>query len=92
MIEEIKNRDYSKKHKEMNKIIGESMKEHILLEKAYIYENIPQKLTPEGCYYDRTCGVWRIEQTDEIMMIGNYAKKPASKKCDIETGEDQKGE
>lgn len=68
------------------------MKEHILLEKAYSYENVHPNLTPEGCSYDRECGFWRVDKTGEAMMIGNYAQKPATKKCDIETGEDQKGE
>lgn len=65
---------------------------HILLEKAYTYENIPKKLTPEGCFYDRNSGLWRVTDTKEVMMVGNYALKPQTKKADIETGEDQKGE
>lgn len=65
---------------------------HILLEKAYVYKNVNRQLIPEECYYDRKCGLWRVNQTGEVMMIGAYARKPASKKCDIETGEDQKGE
>ena len=85
-------RNVSIKFKYSYTILGGSMKEHILLEKAYIYEYIPKKLTPEGCSYDRVCGLWRVDKTGEVMMIGNYAQKPASKKCDIETGEDQKGE
>ena len=68
------------------------MKEHILLDKAYVYENIPEELTPEGCFYDRYSGLWRISSTGEVMMIGDYAQRPETKKCDVETGEDQKGE
>ena len=68
------------------------MKEHILLDKAYVYEDIPKELTPEGCSYDREAGLWRVDDTGEVMMIGNYAKRPETKKCDVETGEDQKGE
>lgn len=71
---------------------GKSMKEHILLEKAYIYENVPKRLTPEGCSYDRKCGLWRVDSTGEVMMLSDFAQRPETKKCDIETGEDQKGE
>lgn len=68
------------------------MKKHILLDKAYVYEDIPSNLMPEGCYYDRACGLWRVDNTGEVMMIGNCAQRPETKKCDVETGEDQKGE
>ncbi len=68
------------------------MKEHILLDKAYVYEDIPKELTPEGCSYDREVGLWRVDDTGEVMMIGSYAQRPETKKCDVETGEDQKGE
>ena len=68
------------------------MKGHILLEKAYVYDDVTQKLTPEGCSYDRDSGFWRLNSTSEAMMISNHAQKPQSKKCDVETGEDQKGE
>ena len=68
------------------------MKQHILLDKAYTYENTPRNLTPEGCSYDRVCGLWRVDNTGDIMMISDFAQRPETKKCDIETGEDQKGE
>ena len=71
---------------------GKFMKQHILLEKAYTYDNVPRELTPEGCSYDRECGLWRVDNTGEVMMLSNFAQKPETKKCDIETGEDQKGE
>lgn len=68
------------------------MKEHILLDKAFVYENVEKELKPEGCSYDRTCGLWRVDSTGDIMMLSDYARKPQTKKCDVETGEDQKGE
>lgn len=68
------------------------MKQHILLEKAFTYENIPQKLTPDDCSYDRKGGLWRVDSTGEAMMTSDFAQKPQTKKCDVETGEDQKGE
>lgn len=71
---------------------GFFMKQHVLLENAYVYENVPQNLLPEDCSYDRQGGFWRADSTGEAMMVSDYAKKPTSKKCDVETGEDQKGE
>lgn len=68
------------------------MREHVLLDKAYVYEDIPRELTPQGCSYDRRAGLWRFDSTGEVMMISDYAQRPETKKCDIETGEDQKGE
>jgi len=68
------------------------MREHVLLDKAYEYENVPKELRPNNCYYDRADGLWRVKGTKSIMMVSDYAQKPQSKKCDIETGEDQKGE
>lgn len=68
------------------------LKQHVLLEKAFIYANVDRKLTPEGCSYDRKAGLWRLNHTGEVMMTSHFAKKPATKKCDVETGEDQKGE
>lgn len=68
------------------------MKKHILLDKAYVYDIVEKELIPHECTYDRVSGLWRVNATGDIMMIGDYARKPQSKKCDIETGEDQKGE
>lgn len=65
---------------------------HVLIEKAYVYEDIKRESSPQECFYDRSCGFWRVSSTGEIMMISDYSRKPQSKKCDIETGEDQKGE
>ena len=68
------------------------MKGHILLEKAYVYDDEPMNIKPEGCSYDRSRGLWIIDSTGEIMMTGKCSQKMQSKKCDVETGEDQKGE
>ena len=68
------------------------MKKHILLDKAFIYDNLPKKIEPKDCSYDRRCGLWRENNTGNIMMMGKHALKMQTKKCDVETGEDQKGE
>ena len=68
------------------------MKEHILIEKSNKY-NIPeQNPIPSGCTYSAKEGFW-VENTSNIaMMKTDKPQKPTSKKCDVETGEDQKGE
>lgn len=68
------------------------MKQDILIEKTFTYDNIPRDLTPKGCTYDRKCGLWRINSTGEVRMLKEDAPRPEAKKCDVETGEDQKGE
>lgn len=73
-------------------IWSNEMKSHILLEKAFSYENNSHKLLPENCFYDRKNGLWRTKNTGDVMMVSNFAQRPETKKCDIETGEDQKGE
>lgn len=68
------------------------MKEHIILEKAKRYEVLNDNNTPDGCTYKAKEGFWVESISNKIMMKSDNPKKPTSKKCDIETGEDQKGE
>lgn len=68
------------------------MKEHIILEKAMKY-NIPdQNLTPNGCTYNAKEGFWIDKSSNTAMMKSDNPQKPVTKKFDIETGEDHKGE
>ena len=68
------------------------MKQHILLEKAYCYPEPTQILPPQDCTFAEKSGYWVNNSTGEIMMLSNDPRRPQSKKADIETGEDQKGE
>ncbi len=69
------------------------MKDHILLEKAQKYDVPDEKsLTPKGCSYKAQEGFWVDNSSNTAMMKTDKPQKPTSKKCDIETGEDQKGE
>ena len=63
------------------------MKEHIILEKAKRYNTSNQSTVPSGCTYKS-----KENTSNCAMMKSNKLQKPISKKCDIETGEDQKGE
>jgi len=68
------------------------MKKHILLDKAQAYKFSEEITAPRGCTYDRAAGLWRNQDTGKVMMTSNHPEKMETKKCDIETGEDQKGE
>lgn len=67
------------------------MKSHILLEKAFVYP-LPQcPPDMQGLFFDSKKGFWINEEGMPAVSIEAFAG-PRSKKCDIETGEDQKGE
>ena len=68
------------------------MKKHILLDKSESYK-IPKEISePKGCLYNRQLGYWVNQDTELAMMLGKYPERMQTKKHDIETGEDQKGE
>lgn len=68
------------------------MKQHIILEKAYRYPEPEVVPMPIDCTFVDKKGYWTSNATGEIMMLSNNPNRPQSKKADIETGEDQKGE
>lgn len=68
------------------------MKDHIIIEKAKKYYISEQNLLPIGCTYKAQEGFWVDDSSNVAMMKSDNFQKPTSKKCDIETGEDQKGE
>jgi len=68
------------------------MKEHILLNKAFRYPEPATKLIPQDCTFQEKQGYWTKNSTGEVMMLSDDPCWLVTKKCDIETGEDQKGE
>ena len=67
------------------------MEQHILLEKARIYKNPGTVATPEGYTFNEEKGYW-IDKDGFAMLNNPDSDYGQTKKCDIETGEDQKGE
>jgi hypothetical protein len=65
---------------------------HILLQKALKYKKRKKIEAPIGYIFDSILGAW-INRIDNSLLI-NSTNFPAlgTKKEDIETGEDQKGE
>ena len=68
------------------------MKQHIILEKSYSYPETTVVPMPENFTFSERRGYWKNNITGEIMMLSDNPCRPQSKKCDRETGEDQKGE
>jgi hypothetical protein len=68
------------------------MKEHLLLEKAYIYPLKKCKPEMSGCKFDHKNGYWIMEKSGEPVILSQANFGLSTKKCDLETGEDQKGE
>ena len=66
--------------------------DHPLLTRAKRYPLKPVDLTPDGCVYDHNVGAWRHAVSGELWIDTSDRKGAGTKKNDIETGEDQKGE
>lgn len=65
---------------------------HVLLEHAFKYGAPIYDSTPDGCSFNQDKGYWVINSTGRALMESDDPKPTSTKKCDIETGEDQKGE
>ncbi len=66
--------------------------EHPLLRRAHKYQHRDVDLAPAGCLYDEEVGAWLFIETGELWVETPTRDGPRTKKQDIETGEDQKGE
>ena len=67
------------------------MKGHILLQHAKRKPYSKRPDMPEDAVFDSQKGYW-ISGTDPLVSPGSKYGALVSKKCDQETGEDQKGE
>lgn len=73
-------------------MIKSEKKKHILLELATTYPRPDYSLSPEGCHYDLEAGAWILSSTNELLVKSPDRPRPTTKKNDVETGEDQKGQ
>lgn len=65
---------------------------HILLNRAFRYQKRNDINPPEKYRYNSTLGAW-IDKTDNsLLVLAKDFKAQATKKLDIETGEDNKGQ
>ena len=65
------------------------MKQHVLLENARRSQHRKRPDLPVEAAYDATTGQWRLQSSGGDSMP---FPPPTTKKFDIETGEDMKGE
>lgn len=65
---------------------------HILLEQAYRYREPIYDGTLEDSTFNQSKGYWVLNTTGQALMESNVPRLSTTKKCDRETGEDQKGE
>lgn len=66
--------------------------EHLLLSISKSYQISTVDLAPQDCEYNLTEGAWVLQDTGLLLVETPGRPMPATKKQDIETGEDQKGE
>ena len=64
---------------------------HILLENIFTYKKRRKMFSPKGYEFDHWLGVWKNENKSLLIESKNFLAL-ATKKHDVETGEDQKGE
>jgi hypothetical protein len=65
---------------------------HILIEKLHRYKVNSRGNDPEGYEYDAGVGYWRSSTNGSPLVSDENIRKPMTKKADVETGEDKKGE
>lgn len=65
---------------------------HLLLKRAFIYSITPKSKEPDNCHYDMVLGGWIFDNEFLVKSQNPERPKPQTKKGDLETGEDQKGE
>jgi hypothetical protein len=67
---------------------------HLLASKICLFKEKKVLGAPEDCKYDNVSGVWLWGDENKVLVKSDNSKRPkvCSKKEDIETGEDLKGE
>lgn len=69
-----------------------SERQHILLKKAVTGSRFTGDLSPAGCQYDTSIGAWVVDDSGALLAQTAGRARPTSKKSDLETGEDRKGD
>lgn len=65
---------------------------HILFQKALSYKRRKEVVLPENYEYNYTLGAWINTIDNSLLISSQNFKASATKKFDIETGEDHKGQ
>jgi len=65
---------------------------HILLNRAFTYKKRKSIQPPKEYEYDSKLGAWKNIFDNSLLILSNDFKGQSTKKLDIETGEDNKGQ
>jgi len=65
---------------------------HILLNRAFTYKTRKNITPPENYKYDHILGAWKNIEDNTLLILAKDFKAQSTKKYDIETGEDNKGQ
>lgn len=65
---------------------------NIIIEKSFKYKERNLKEINPNLIYKENLGFWVLESSNQPYMFSKKRQLPMTKKNDIETGEDQKGE
>lgn len=65
---------------------------HLLLQTAFLYKKRGPLEFIKGFNYNRTLGAWLSNIDDKLLIHHSEYPAVASKKFDVETGEDHKGQ
>ena len=65
--------------------------ENLLLATSKSYPASAPDPAPPNCYYSITEGAWILLSSGSLLVEAPGRPMPATKKADLETGEDQKG-
>lgn len=65
---------------------------HPLFEDYYVYRKRKKLEAPTGFFYEKHIGAWlNVEDKSLLVLAKDFAAR-ATKKLDVETGEDNKGQ
>jgi hypothetical protein len=67
-------------------------REHIFMKNLFVYDLPKNKPDLDGCCFDDIKGYWKNTGTNKPCIEDASFSAPRTKKADIETGEDKKGE
>jgi len=65
---------------------------NLIIEKSFKYNDSASEGTNKNSYYDQDLGFWILNEDHRPLVLSSNSYRPQSKKCDVETGEDKKGE
>lgn len=65
---------------------------NLIIEKSFKYDDKTYVTINENTHYNQELGFWILDKDHSPLVLSDSSYKPQSKKCDVETGEDKKGE